>query len=332
MRCAKERILVRPDVGRTSEGSPRRERNGRHINRCRHASGKLRNVPQSLIARERDQLHRQLVEDGALALREGVVTTADRASRASKRVSELLAASLCARVGLAGLSAHRKDVDAGKTFALLVRNFISNTLEGIVSSSKPWQVMEGGSIGRFAQYAHLDEIEHLSEQYPELRIYLGGDYLVGPDICVSRGPIPDSAFGDAVIESGEQLARSTFLRSGNNKLPVVHASVSCKWTLRSDRAQNARTEALNLIRNRKGRTPAICLVTAEPLPTRLASLADGTGDVDRVYHFALYELQDAVAKAVAENPNFAPQQVALDRMTKGLRLADISDLPFDLLI
>ena len=289
-------------------------------------------MPKSLIARERDHFHRQLVEDGALALREGVVTTADRASRASKRVSELLAASLCARVGLAGLNAHRKDVDAGKTFALLVRTFINNTLEGIVSSSKPWEVAEGGSIGRFAQYAHLDEIEHLSDQYPELRIYLGGDYLVGPDICVSRRPIPDSAFGDAIIASEEQLARSTFLRSANNKLPVVHASVSCKWTLRSDRAQNARTEALNLIRNRKGRTPAICLVTAEPLPSRLASLADGTGDVDRVYHFALYELQDAVAKAVAENPNFAPQQVALERMTRGLRLADISDLPFDLLI
>jgi hypothetical protein len=68
------------------------------------------------------------------------------------------------------------------------------------------------------------------------------------------------------------------------------------------------------------------------MPTRLASLADGTGDVDRVYHFALYELERAVAQAATENPNLAPQQTALQRMTQGLRLADISDLPFDLLV
>jgi len=64
--------------------------------------------------------------------------------------------------------------------------------------------------------------------------------------------------------------------------------------VRSDRSQNSRTEALNLIRNRKGSLPHVAAVTAEPLPTRLASLALGTGDLDCVYHFALDELQDAI--------------------------------------
>ncbi|MBZ0299911.1 MAG: restriction endonuclease, partial [Anaerolineae bacterium] len=66
---------------------------------------------------------------------------------------------------------------------------------------------------------------------------------------------------------------------------------------RNDRAQNARTEALNLIRNRKGGVPHIVSVTAEPLPTRLAALALGTGDLDCVYHFALNELHTAVIKS-----------------------------------
>lgn len=35
-------------------------------------------------------------------------------------------------------------------------------------------------------------------------------------------------------------------------VPYDHASISAKFTMRSDRAQNSRTEALNLIRNRKG--------------------------------------------------------------------------------
>jgi hypothetical protein len=46
-----------------------------------------------------------------------------------------------------------------------------------------------------------------------------------------------------------------------------------------------RSTGLNLIRNRKGHTPHIAAMTAEPLPTRLASLALGTGDLDCVLSF-----------------------------------------------
>ena len=46
----------------------------------------------------------------------------------------------------------------------------------------------------------------------------------------------------------------------------------------------------------KRRVPHIMVVTAEPSPSRIASLALGTGDIDCVYHFALYELLDAVSK------------------------------------
>lgn len=285
----------------------------------------------STISVARDAFHRQLIADGALALRQGAVTVADRASLGSRRISELLAATICEHLGRDALDEYA-GIDVGKVFEDRVRGFLEATLSVVLSSGRGWDLEPGGSIGRFAQYSHLREISRLSDEYPELRIYLGGDYLVSPDICISRKPLPDAALGMSLLDAGDDLARSTFLRSVNNQLPLIHASVSCKWTLRSDRAQNARTEALNLLRNRKGRAPAICLVTAEPMPTRLASLADGTGDVDRVYHFALYELEQAVSRAVAENPNLMPQHSALERMTDGLRLADISDLPFDLLV
>ena len=51
-------------------------------------------------------------------------------------------------------------------------------------------------------------------------------------------------------------------RSGQFFMPAV----SCKWTIRSDRAQNARSEALNLVRNTpKGRLlPRLPTVTGEP--------------------------------------------------------------------
>lgn len=97
--------------------------------------------------------------------------------------------------------------------------------------------------------------------------------------------------------------------------------------MRSDRAQNSRTEALGLIRNRKGKLPHIVVVTGEPLPARIASLALGTGDIDCVYHFALYELVKAVKQIEAEDA-----LEMLDILIKGKRLKDISDLPLDLAV
>ena len=93
--------------------------------------------------------------------------------------------------------------------------------------------------------------------------------------------------------------------------------------MRSDRAQNSRTEALNMIRNRKGALPHI-VVTAEPLSSRIASIALGTGDIDCVYHVCLYELEKVVNKIGGES------KALLDTLTKGNRLKDIFDLLFDL--
>ena len=63
------------------------------------------------------------------------------------------------------------------------------------------------------------------------------------------------------------------------------------------------------------------------MPARLASLALGTGDIDCVYHFALYELIDAVNATGAED-SIEMLKVLVD----GKRLRDISDLPMDLAI
>ena len=98
--------------------------------------------------------------------------------------------------------------------------------------------------------------------------------------------------------------------------------------MRSDRSQNSRTEALNLMRDRKGRVPHIMVVTAEPSPSRIASLALGTGDIDCVYHVALYELLEAVRKSSSRSRDEA--MILLDNMIAGKRLKDISDLPLDL--
>jgi len=84
-----------------------------------------------------------------------------------------------------------------------------------------------------------------------------------PDVVVFRRPLDDDVINANQREPmvDDQFARLTSLRLKNNAHPILHASISCKWTLRSDRAQNARTEALNLVRNRKGKLPHIVVVT-----------------------------------------------------------------------
>lgn len=141
---------------------------------------------------------------------------------------------------------------------------------------------------------------------------MGTDYLVAPDIVVLR--LPYNKQQNTICTHSDIL--------GNT--PILHANISAKFTMRSDRAQNSRTEALNMIRNRKGNLPHIVVVTSEPLPMRIASIALGTGDIDCVYHSALYELEEAVTKIGGEPKN------TLETLIKGKRLKDISDLALDL--
>ncbi len=178
-----------------------------------------------------------------------------------------------------------------------------------------------------ARCKHLADLESVLQKHPELRATLGGDYLVVPDITVARQPATDTEINETerlVCEAG-QFPKYTPLRASVNPKSILHASVSCKWTIRSDRSQNTRTEALNLIRNRKGKVPIVVAVVFEPLPTRIASIALGTGDLDCVYHGALHELGEAIEELGNED-----QKDMLDTLVRGRRLRDIGDLPFDL--
>lgn len=151
--------------------------------------------------------------------------------------------------------------------------------------------------------------------------------MVAPDVVIFREAEPDEVINRNEIILDDTICKYCDLRKSNGGLPILHASVSAKWTMRSDRAQNSRTEALGLIRNRKGNLPHIVVVTAEPLPARIASLALGTGDIDCVYHFALPELINAVKATDAED-----SMEMLKILVEGKRLKDISDLPMDLAV
>ena len=219
----------------------------------------------------------------------------------------------------------------GALFEILTCEFIRNTFTAI-RHLRPgkWNYLTSQTqISEFAQYRHLKALDDLVREDRDLSTALGRDYLVTPDIIIARHIVShEEVNGKAIFLDRPDMANLTPLLESNHSpaLPFLHASVSCKWTIRSDRSQNTRTEALNLIRNRKGRLPHIVAVTAEPLPMRIASLALGTGDPDCVYHVALHELKK-VCGALA---GCEDQAEMLSIMVDGDRLRDISDLPFDL--
>ena len=183
------------------------------------------------------------------------------------------------------------------------------------------------AISLYEQYSHLGDLAAFCLKYRELAASLGNDYAISPDVVIARAPESDESIdgGGRYLASG--LAERSPLRASVNNRPILHACISCKFTLRSDRSQNARSEALNLLRNRKGRTPHIVIVTAECLPSRLASLGLGTGDIDCLYHICLPELIAAVDKL-----DFPDAKDMLATMISGRRIRDISDLPLDLAV
>jgi len=220
----------------------------------------------------------------------------------------------------------------GGRFEVITEDFIAQAFE-LLCHVRPgnWTYSVQSAISGFDQYEHLADLQEIIKRTDVLASALGIDYIIKPDIVIGRLPVSDLEINRSqmVVEMTDDIARLTPLRSVNKEAPrpILHASISCKWTLRSDRSQNARTEALNLIRNRKGSLPHIVTVTAEPLPTRLAALALGTGDLDCIYHFALPELQQTLQEMDNED-----QLDMLDTLVTGRRLRDISDLPFDLAV
>lgn len=191
---------------------------------------------------------------------------------------------------------------AGSALEHGVRDLLDNDLP-VLDPNRAWSVTLGGRISDFRQYAHLGRVDELIRADPALRVELGTDYLISPDVTVS------------------------FTGGGTDEEPILHAAVSCKFSIRSDRVQNIRHESIAMIRHRRGRQPHIVTVTSEPLPSRLAAICRGTGEVDAVYHVCLDELVEAVA-AVGN----ADQRDALDEAVGQGRLYDLSRLSADLTV
>jgi hypothetical protein len=287
-----------------------------------------KNQKQSVIRKARINFHKNLLKSALTINNKGIPSNADKDQKSSVLYAKSIADQLKSETGerLAGQS-------SGHQFEQIVAAFIQETFNEL-QHLRPgkWQIFQVAGrnrlkIAEYSQYEHLILLQNATKDNPELAASLGNDYTISPDVIVARERENDQFINSGSLIVDDSISLLTDMRLSNGKSPILHASISTKWTLRSDRAQNARSEALNLIRNRKGRLPHIVVVTGEPTPSRLASIALGTGDIDCVYHFALYELKNAII-----NSDNDEALNMLNIMIDGKRLKDISDLPLDLAI
>ena len=284
----------------------------------------------SFFGEARRSFHAALMAQVLRANDGGVPSNAD----SSNPPSIAIAKGILTRLGAEATGARLAGQMSGSKFEAIVCKFVSQTFPRL-PHLRPgnWTIQQIGGrertiIARYEQYAHLVALDRAAKKDPELAAALGNDYTIAPDIVVLRHLEPDERINTPTeILVDMEVGRMASLRAINGGLPLLHASISCKWTIRSDRVQNARSEALNLIRNRKGRLPHVMVVTGEPLPSRLSAIALGTGDIDCVYHFALLELLAAV-----EELDLGDTLESLKIMIEGKRLKDISDLPLDLAV
>lgn len=271
----------------------------------------------------RRDYHHRICNEVLYQNEKGIPNNADSGSSTSIKIGK----GIVDHIGISVETDKLPRQTVGSRFEMATMDFLQNSFK-LLSHLRPgkWEFSLGGHVREYEQYQHLSDVMQAIKENEALRTVFG-DYIVTPDIVVCRKPVKDKIINkyDILLDS-DATANRTPLRLANSRLDILHASISCKWTIRSDRSQNARTEGLNLIRNRKGKTPHIVVVVGEPLPGRIASLAYGTGDIDCVYHFALQELQ----KTIQDHDASSDSKDILNTLVAGKRLRDISDLPFDL--
>ncbi|MFD3657967.1 NgoMIV family type II restriction endonuclease [Streptomyces sp. NPDC058620] len=198
--------------------------------------------------------------------RKSLPNIADGSQRASLGIS----GHLFERLQIGNVVGEDADEANEESLGKLLEVAVARDLSVNLSSRCPhvaWEVERNSKIWDFSQYSHIKDLRDAASRYPDVEEVIGGDYLIDPDVTVS--------------------APGRYGRS-------LRAVASCKWTIRSDRAQNVRHEFNSLIRARRGRAPHLIAVTAEPLPSRLSSLTQGMGEIDSVYHVAFDLINEAV--------------------------------------
>ncbi len=218
-------------------------------------------------------------------------------------------------------------------------------LAGMLSLSAPHlRVRDERRLEEYEQYAHLKALKTLAEDVsPEVagaldRLTLlarnAGSELAGAAMELAdaveaaerrRRALVDLLADESPLRLDIAVDRAVPSVPGEGPRHLV-AGFSLKWSLRTDRLQDPRTQGAKMATMRRGRMPHFAAVTMEPRPYMLGRLGRGTGDLDCVYHLALPQLTEAVRLVYTDNKDRIRQRDMFMRMIDQRRLRDYDDL------
>lgn len=108
--------------------------------------------------------------------------------------------------------------------------------------------------------------------------------------------------------------------------PNLELGLSLKWSLRTDRAQDCRSQGAKMAALRRGRMPHFAAITMEPRPYMLNILGGGSGEVDCVYHLDLPSLSTAIEATCANHGSRRRAMDTFRRLVEQQRLRDYDEL------
>ena len=190
----------------------------------------------------RKAFHAELLKATLTTNDKGVVSNADSSNRTSKAIAKGIADLLKAET----IGERIAGQTSGNQFETICARFVSEAFLKL-QHLRPgtWDIHQVGGrnrleIARYEQYAHLVALDKAAKNDTELAAALGSDYTITPDIVVVRETEDDDVINQHSPLVDHQVTTLASLRKQNGGRPLLHASISCKWTIRSDRAQNAR--------------------------------------------------------------------------------------------
>jgi len=139
----------------------------------------------ALISEKRKLFHNQLLKRLITKDKDDIVSIADSSSVSSKTI----ASDALKQIGIVPKSKKIAGQKAGKIFENLCLDFLVDTFLNL-QELRPgmFHVHKGSEISNFTQYQHLHKLSEMASQTPDLATTIGQDYLITPDIIVSRSP------------------------------------------------------------------------------------------------------------------------------------------------
>lgn len=194
----------------------------------------------ALIAKERYHFHERLFETNTLTLtKAGVASNADTSSRGSKaiakRVVDILVEEQQHKINMVEKISGQT---LGKQFEMLTMEFLQATFPNLQNLYPgKWSILQLGNNNKlktsdFEQYEHLAYLSALTAENAQLAAALGNDYLVAPDVVVYRELFEDDEINQNQCIVDNDVSKMADIRKVNGGKPLLHASVSAKYTMR----------------------------------------------------------------------------------------------------